>query len=999
MTNNVLTETERYQLEKEIRSDPVKWAFWKLKDQNGNPWKARWYQRNIIEDILHGDKRIASRMGRRVGKCLPGWTKIFDPESGRLITIKELYETKEATVATMNKNYKLSSTDTSQVWDNGVKEVYKAKLKTGRVIEATGNHPLYRVDGWTEIDDLKPGDKVATPRELNFFGNEYIKEEKVKLLAYMLSESGRSSHDLKFVSTSEEVLSDFKKSISYFGDIGIRENKDSKIEEYFIDNDLNVRQFIKENNLFQVKDEDREIPDIVYQMPKEKIALFLSRLYAIHGWGTVTYGPKKHLEIGYSTSSESVARGVQHLLLRFGIQSYLRERIVRGKGVVSKRYYLGIFGKRYVTTFSNEIDIFSKETDVAEVIRLANTMKEKDDHIPKEIMKEVEELRIANGIRPKEMLHPNASMHARYKREYGPQRKTLNYWSDVLGSKRLKDLSESDLYWDQIESIESIGQHQTYDLTIPETKNFVANDIIVHNTEVMVVFALWYAFHNKNARLLFATPYENQVRLIFMRLNELINDCSELEISLKRRTSNPFIIEFNNGSAIMGFTVGATKGQAGASVRGQRADFIFIDEIDYINREGIDATTSIALENPKEIGIWISSTPTGKRDFFYNACTNPRTGYKSYHFPSMVNPNFDEKMEGELRATMTEQAYIHEVLAEFGEETVGVFNKEAIDRATTQYVYSYFELNAYQREEFKKKGFNLKDIVYFPTYSKSNPAPPAYRVVGIDWDKYGEATQIIVTEFDELLKKFRVAHRYEIPKGDFTFDNAVQKAIEVNEIWNPKFIYVDGGSGEYQIETLRLYGKDNPETGLDKKVKRIQFSQNVEIRDPVTKEVVQKQAKGFMVDQTSILLERDQIAMSPFDDIIWTQMQNYQVVRRSASGDPIFTSEDDHALDALMLTILGFTLEFPDITNIIFKMNPATKAFSVKSNEVERIREKMFSNESDVYGQKKKRKIEIQSSARHTNNNVLGYKKKRSRGGFGRSSRSNLGGSFSRTRI
>jgi len=55
-------------MEAEIRADPVKWAYWKLKDSKGNPWKARWYQKKMIQDIMNGTRRIAARMGRRVGK-------------------------------------------------------------------------------------------------------------------------------------------------------------------------------------------------------------------------------------------------------------------------------------------------------------------------------------------------------------------------------------------------------------------------------------------------------------------------------------------------------------------------------------------------------------------------------------------------------------------------------------------------------------------------------------------------------------------------------------------------------------------------------------------------------------------------------------------------------------------------------------------------------------------------------------------------------------------
>ena len=41
--------------------------------------------------------------------------------------------------------------------------------------------------------------------------------------------------------------------------------------------------------------------------------------------------------------------------------------------------------------------------------------------------------------------------------------------AEVVRSKQLTNLSQSDVYWDQVESIEYIGEQPTYDLTIPET--------------------------------------------------------------------------------------------------------------------------------------------------------------------------------------------------------------------------------------------------------------------------------------------------------------------------------------------------------------------------------------------------------------------------------------------------------------------------------------------------------------------------------------------------
>ncbi|KHD08630.1 DNA polymerase III subunit alpha [Candidatus Thiomargarita nelsonii] len=43
------------------------------------------------------------------------------------------------------------------------------------------------------------------------------------------------------------------------------------------------------------------------------------------------------------------------------------------------------------------------------------------------------------------------------------------------------DISESDVFWDEIVSIEYIGKEEVFDLSIPETHNFVANDFIAHN--------------------------------------------------------------------------------------------------------------------------------------------------------------------------------------------------------------------------------------------------------------------------------------------------------------------------------------------------------------------------------------------------------------------------------------------------------------------------------------------------------------------------------------
>lgn len=99
-------------------------------------------------------------------------------------------------------------------------------------------------------------------------------------------------------------------------------------------------------------------------------------------------------------------------------------------------------------------------------------------------------------------------------------------------------------------------------------------------SETMIVEGLHKAFVHKNFRILYVTPYETQVNLLFMRMRELIADSPLLKKEIVKMKNNPYTIEFANGSVIMGFTTGASSGTGAASVRGQRADWIFCDELD-----------------------------------------------------------------------------------------------------------------------------------------------------------------------------------------------------------------------------------------------------------------------------------------------------------------------------------------------------------------------------------------------------------------------------------
>ncbi|MEW6770028.1 MAG: terminase family protein [Bacillota bacterium] len=446
-------------------------------------------------------------------------------------------------------------------------------------------------------------------------------------------------------------------------------------------------------------------------------------------------------------------------------------------------------------------------------------------------------------------------------------------------------------------------------------------------TETLAVYCLWYSFTNRDKTCVIVTPYENQITVIWEMLEKFISRSPELQMSIRRKSKNPYIVEFHNGSRIKGFTAGTKAGSGGANIRGQGADVIILDEADYLVEADIVAVTAIALEAPSRIRIILSSTPTGKREYFYRACTEKNSPYKQYHFSSHVNPEWDEQADEEFRLFHSEIDYQHEVLAEFGEETSGVFNKALVEKAAHTLYYAYSKLSAQQRRFVAENGIEVLEL---GPYNFDVRPLPALRTMGVDWDKYGATPQIVITEYNEKLQRFQVVLRESIPKSEFTLDHAVNRIVELNSIYNPAVIYCDRGYGEYQVETLRAYGLKHPETGLARKVKGWAFNQSIELVDPSTKEVVNKPLKHFMVNQTALMFERERLLISPFDDELYSQIINYSVVRRTSTGQPVYTSKNEHALDAMMLSILAFVLEFPDVASTLVTPTVNAKVFLLR---------------------------------------------------------------------
>ncbi|NES98153.1 MAG: replicative DNA helicase [Desertifilum sp. SIO1I2] len=226
----------------------------------------------------------------------------------------------------------------------------------------------------------------------------------------------------------------------------------------------------------------KSIPDIIFRLDKSSIALLINRLFATDGWATLLSSGQSQL--GYCSVSETLARQVQHLLLRFGIIASLRKKSIKYQQSYRLAWQLNITDAQSIQKFISEIGIWGKEEALAKIKNaLAGKRYQTNcDLIPQEIW---EYLAILKQDEPWSALARRAGILGSSNLHVGKRglsRQRLATLAVALNDISLQQLANSEVYWDEIVSIEYVGEKQVYDLTIPETHNFVANDICVHNT-------------------------------------------------------------------------------------------------------------------------------------------------------------------------------------------------------------------------------------------------------------------------------------------------------------------------------------------------------------------------------------------------------------------------------------------------------------------------------------------------------------------------------------
>jgi len=242
---------------------------------------------------------------------------------------------------------------------------------------------------------------------------------------------------------------------------------------------------LRNHGLMGLRAAEKFVPDAVFGLSDEQIARFLGVMYACDGH---VYCSDRLAQIGYTTISERLARDVQHLLLRLGIVATIRvlkRPVYEGTGKVARE--VRITSQESLRRFCELIQVIGKEEQQERILeRLGEAPRSTNtDTLPVGIW---DDILLAKGERSWADVSETTGRPRNHNWHVGarcPSRGLVAELTATVDSPALEELCDSDIWWDEVESVEYAGEEETYDLDVPGLRNFVADDVIVHNSALV----------------------------------------------------------------------------------------------------------------------------------------------------------------------------------------------------------------------------------------------------------------------------------------------------------------------------------------------------------------------------------------------------------------------------------------------------------------------------------------------------------------------------------
>ncbi|MFJ1537608.1 replicative DNA helicase [Micromonospora chalcea] len=431
----------------------------------------------------------------RESGCLTADTRLVRADDNSEITLGALLagNLRDIPVWALDEGLRYTPRTLTHAFPSGTREVFRMTLASGKQVEATANHPFLTFGGWLPLGELTVGTRLAAPRHIPPPLNiQPWAEPEVVMLAHLLGDgSFVRRQPIRYASCDEANLAAVTEAATHFGITAVRDDYPAaRVTTLRLPAPFRlargrrnpIAEWLDGLGLFGLRSHEKFLPPTVFGLPKEQITLFLRHIWATDGSVTVNKSGRGG-RIYFSSTSRRMLEDISRLLLRYGISARLRQVPVAKH---RPQYTLDISGRDDQLRFLREIGVHGERANgcAALLVILESVVSNPNvDTVPKEVWSRVREVLAERKMSHREFasaVGTQFSGSAMWKR--APSRSRLAKVAAVLDSADLDLHATNDVFWDEIVSIESVGEKDVYDATVLGTHNFIANGIAAHNS-------------------------------------------------------------------------------------------------------------------------------------------------------------------------------------------------------------------------------------------------------------------------------------------------------------------------------------------------------------------------------------------------------------------------------------------------------------------------------------------------------------------------------------
>jgi replicative DNA helicase len=431
----------------------------------------------------------------RESGCLTAETRITRADDNSEVTLGELLESGATDVPVWGLNDRLQYEPQrlTHAFPSGRKEVFRLRLRSGKEIEATANHPFLTFAGWAPLSTLKMNDRIAVSRHVpGPMLARPLPEDELIMLAHLLGDgSFVKRQPIRYTSCDEENLATVTLAAKHFGITAVRDDYAvARVTTLRLPSPCRlgrgrrnpIAEWLDSMSLFGLRSHEKFLPERLFSLPKDQAALFLKHLWATDGSVTVRKEGRGG-RVYFSSTSRRMLDGISRLLLRFGITARIKTCT---PGSHRTQYSLDISGRDDQLRFLREIGVHgARDVNCQDLLQELEKTKSNTnvDTVPVEVWDSVKKILVDNGISHRQYAASIGTAFcgsALWKR--APSRQRLAEIARVLGDVELEVQAVNDVFWDEIAAIESIGEKDVYDATVAGVHNFLANGIATHNS-------------------------------------------------------------------------------------------------------------------------------------------------------------------------------------------------------------------------------------------------------------------------------------------------------------------------------------------------------------------------------------------------------------------------------------------------------------------------------------------------------------------------------------